>query len=574
MNERSGTKLHRDRQQRASRNKYAPEPGGRRPARIGPRPSRPAGEELPPPALPEPPAPVRKRIDPRIIFVLILVFQLLFLGFLIVKIVRHRQSMEPVRLELRYLVPGQEDIVETAAFGDPVVLHPPVPLENYTFLGWENAEGEFEERREFPVYEDTVYIARYAMTFETEKHIPYLRLDENQVLDVDAPVTNRELVSILYKLLDIRLVGKGEFLDVEKDDRCCKAAATLKDLGILSGDRLYPDEAATRVGLLEMLCRFVPVSGQEFAFRDLDSRSSFYPLFCTAAANGWIESGPQSDAAPAAPVSRGELARILNRVLGRDTLRRPDAAMVGMILDVAPENPYYNDVVEAVIPHDYAADGGTEVWTSSKPLPVHEPGLFFAGVRLHDILPDGTPVVNSTVNGMTFNANGELTTGDAELDRALWDILADTVDPETMKKEDMLKAVYQYVWKTYAYHDGYVYERLAEGWVIPEAKSMLENGRGNSYGYAALFYELAYLIGYPDAVPLSGLIYGTQTEFESRDGSRVEAPKRYKPYAWVELTEMGILYLYDPTADAQSSGWLNMYKRAGPVRWQTGYRTF
>ena len=103
---------------------------------------------------------------------------------------------------------------------------------------------------------------------------------------------------------------------------------------------------------------------------------------------------------------------------------------------------------------------------------------------------------------------------------------------------------------------------------------MLENGRGNSYGYAALFYELAYLIGYPDAVPLSGLIYGTQTEFESRDGSRVEAPKRYKPYAWVELTEMGILYLYDPTADAQSSGWLNMYKRAGPVRWQTGYRTF
>ena len=269
----------------------------------------------------------RKRVDPRIILALLLVLQIVFLGLLIRKIVQNRQSIEPVSLELRYLVPGQEDIVENVTFGDPVVLRPPVQLENYTFLGWENADGELETRSSFPIYEDTVYIARYAMTFETEKHIPYLSLDEDNVLDVDAAVTNRELVSILYKLLDIRLVGKGEFLDVSKDDSCYKAAATLKDLGIISGARLHPDEAATRVGLLEMLCSFVPASAQEYRFRDLDRESPFYSIFCTAAANGWIENGPEADAAPTDVITRGRLAQILNRVLGRDTLRRPDDAL-------------------------------------------------------------------------------------------------------------------------------------------------------------------------------------------------------------------------------------------------------
>ncbi len=564
-----GTKLHRDRQQRASRNKNTPEPSVRRPARTGPHPSQTVSEELPVQA-----APVRKRVDPRIILALLLVLQIVFLGLLIAKIVQNRQSIEPVSLELRYLVPGQEDIVENVTFGDPVVLRPPVQLENYTFLGWENADGELETRSSFPIYEDTVYIARYAMTFETEKHIPYLSLDEDNVLDVDAAVTNRELVSILYKLLDIRLVGKGEFLDVSKDDSCYKAAATLKDLGIISGARLHPDEAATRVGLLEMLCSFVPASAQEYRFRDLDRESPFYSIFCTAAANGWIQSGPETDAAPTDIITRGRLAQILNRVLGRDTLRRPDDALVGMILDVSPESPYYNDVIEAVIPHEYVMDGAEEVWTSAETLPVHAPGLFFTGVRLRYIFPDGTSARNTTVKGMTFNANGELTTGDAELDRALWDYLSDIIDPETMDEAEMLHTIYTRVWKDYSYHDGYVYDILAGGWVIPEAKSMLEAGEGNSYSFSALFSELAVLIGCKDVRAVSGLIYGTQTEFESRDGHRVDAPSKYTPYAWVEIRTNGVIHVYDPTADAQSGGLRNMYRRNGQVILQYGYRTY
>ena len=279
-------------------------------------------------------------------------------------------------------------------------------------------------------------------------------------------------------------------------------------------------------------------------------------------------------AAPAEVVTRGRLAQIMNRVLGRDTLRRPDDALVGMILDVSPQSPFYDDVIEAVIPHDYVLDGTAEVWTSAETLPSHAPGLFFTGVRLRYIFPDGTPARNTTVRGMNFNANGEVTTGDAELDRALWNYLSDIIDPETMDEATMLYTIYTRVWKDYSYHDGYVYERLADGWVIPEAKSILESGEGNSYAFSALFSELATLIGCKDVRAVSGLIYGTQTEFETRDGTPVEAPRSYTPYAWVEIRTNGIIHVYDPTADAQSGGLRNMYRRNGQVLLQYGFRTY
>ena len=103
---------------------------------------------------------------------------------------------------------------------------------------------------------------------------------------------------------------------------------------------------------------------------------------------------------------------------------------------------------------------------------------------------------------------------------------------------------------------------------------MLEAGEGNSYSFSALFSELAVLIGCKDVRAVSGLIYGTQTEFESRDGHRVDAPSKYTPYAWVEIRTNGVIHVYDPTADAQSGGLRNMYRRNGQVILQYGYRTY
>ncbi len=502
----------------------------------------------------------------------ILLLQLLALCALVWFVFQLKQKSQPYPLELRYRIPGQEDIVEEFHTGDPVILSSPAEIEEYTFLGWADETGSFETRASFPIYRDTVYTARYAMAFQTERHIPYLTLDENQVLDVDAPVTIREYVQVLYKLLDTRLVGHGFFEDVAEDDACHTAAATLKALGVYPGMNLYPDDSLTRAELFRSLCCFYPRAEGNSVFADLDSTDDFYPVFQTAAARGWTDAGSEITADPDAIVSHGELARVMNRVLGRDKVRRLRATDVGMILDVPPTEEYYLDVAEAVIPHEHIFEGDEERWISSEALPVHEPGTFFAGVRLHCVLPNGEAAVDTTVSDMRFNRNGELTSGDAELDRMIWDLLPSIIDPNSMTQEEMLIAAYQYVVKNFTYSPGFVYPLGETDWTVPEAKRMLESGKGNSYSYAALFYELARFTGVTGIRPVSGMIYGKQESFLSDDGTRVEAADGYKPHGWVELKFMGSECFCDAELESRASGLVPMFRRNGTVRYEYGYR--
>ena len=473
-------------------------------------------------------------------------------------------------MEVRYRLPGSEDIVETILCGDTAALHEPVSVEGYTFLGWTDEDGKAETRASFPVYRDTVYTAKLIPAFETERHIPYLSTDEEAVLDVDGPITVREFANILYLLLDTEERGTGRFVDVSEDDSCFEAAAYLKDLGILSGPRLHPDSPLICGDMLDALCRFFPAAGGTFVFQDLEADSPYYPSFCTAAAKGWIPSGTLVKTGATEPISRGRFARIMNHILHRDAVRHLDQESVGTILDVPPSGDYYDDVVEALIPHEYRMRGEEEIWTESEALPVHKPGFFFAGVRLHYIDEDGAPAVNGNFGGLDYNRNGEVTSGDSWLDRELWDILEDTIDPKTMEREEMLRAVYDYVVDTYTYRYGSMYAFGADGWAVKEAKRMLEYGSGNCYCFAALFYELARFVGY-DAQIYSGRAYGEQYEYRAYEGDLVYAPMGYTPHGWVEIEFDGEPYIFDPEYEYKSYGLRQMFKADEKVRGQYGY---
>ncbi|MCR5090761.1 MAG: S-layer homology domain-containing protein [Oscillospiraceae bacterium] len=474
-------------------------------------------------------------------------------------------------MEVRYLVPGQEDMTEEVFYGETASLPAGVELDGYTFLGWEDAEGKLEDRDEFPVYRDTVYVARYSLALETEKHLAYLETHAEGILDASGTVSMREFVRALYLLLDTDKVGSGRFLDVTEKDSCYKAAATLKDLGVLSGSRLHPDDSLTRGEMLKALCCFFPASEETFSFDDLESHDAFYSCFCTAVSSGWIDSDEPLHAGATEEICRGEFAQIMNRVLHRDTKRQLKTADVGSVLDLASSDAYYDDLVEAVVPHEYSIENGLEIWTDSEPMPLHEPGFFFNGVKLHRISEDGSPVVSSSFLGLEFNENGEVTSGDRELDRMLWDILKETVDPDKMEQEEMLRAVYYYVVRNFSYRYGHVYERGAEGWAVKEARRMLENRAGNCYCFAALFYELARFVGY-DAKLYSGIVYGEQYEYNTEDGNLVYCPMGYTPHGWVEITIDGVVYLFDPEYEFRMP-WNHMFKCDEQIRAQYGYHT-
>ncbi|MCR5136024.1 MAG: hypothetical protein K6C12_02845 [Oscillospiraceae bacterium] len=582
----SGARTHLESRGKASRSAVLQERNVRRPARLGP-PFRP--QESGAPAASDGPAssdgsaavpdPGFKTAEKRfrrfgLIQWLLLLLQLVLMGLLVFALFRLRRSGEPAPLEIRYLVPGQEDLVETVTWGDPVLLHDPVELDGYTFLFWADEEGNPETRSSFPLYRSRYYTARYAVQLETGEHVPYLSLDKNGIVDIDAPVTVREGVLALYRLLNTDLVGEGRFEDVPEKDPCYLAAATLKSLGILQGERLYPDERLTRTDLLRMFCSFYPESTEPASFSDLSPEDTVYPVFRTAAARGWIESGPDIPADPDGSFTKGDFARTVNRILGRPTLQRPSEAEVGTLLDVPASHPYYDDVIEAVIPHDWELTDGCEVWSASTPLPVHAPGTFFVGSRMHIIGEDGRAVADRSVEGRYFNRSGELSTRDAELDRLLWDFMDDWVVPARMTQDEMLPILYKAVWSSFKPTSGYVYPLDSTDWLIPEAKRTLTEGSASSYGYAAVFYELCYLIDVPDARPVSGMIYGTQTDFRTPEGKRIETPSNYMPHGWVEILYNGISYIFDPDSDARSYGQNMMFHKNEPIRWQAGYRTW
>ena len=437
-------------------------------------------------------------------------------------------------------------------------------------LFWEDSHNREEKRGEFPVYFNRTLTARYLPAFETEEHIAYLDTGDSGMLNPGGSVTIRDFVQVLYRLLNTDEKGSGRFVDIPENDACYHAAAYLKDLGILSGKRLHPDDRLTRGEMLKTLSAFYPQTEETFVFQDLGADNPLYPYFCTAAANGWIASGSLVHAHVDEPVTRGSFARIMNRVLHRNGERHLTNRQTGTVLDVIPGGEYYDEMIEAAIPHSYRMEDGEEIWTDSKPLPVHEPGFFFSGVRLHCIAEDGNPVVNTSLDGLLFNTNGEITSGDAELDQKLWEILEKTIDPDIMTREEMLRAVYDHVVANYNYIYGRMYAFGAEGWAIREAKRMLNDSGGNCYCYAALFYELARFVGY-DAQIYSGRVNGEQYEFRDYEGNNVFAGEMSTPHAWVEIEIEGENYLFDTEFEYRSYGMNKMFKRNDTVRLQYGY---
>ena len=576
---------HRERQARALRSRLRPAHPPKHPS----RPPKPEATPAPDPLFPPPdtgpapaeavaaPAPPKKRhpVLALLLAVLLLAGLLLVLNLarsLQATVTRTQQKESEAVMELRYLVPGQDEIVDRVFYGDTAVLHAPVTSDGLTFLGWEDEAGLLETREAFPVYADRVFRGRYALRFETDRHLPYLSTDPDGILHVEDPVSRREFVCILHILLNTDRKGQGTFLDVSPDDSCHDAAALLKDLGVLDGPLLHPDADLARGEMLRMLCAFFPPADGKAVFQDMTEDDPLYPCYCTAVANGWISDGILVKAAPAASVCRGELARVLNRVLGRETAHHRDRSEVGTILDVPPTSQWFDDAAEAVIPHDYRRDRktGDEIWTSSEPLPLHEPGYFFSGVRLHYIDENYCPAVNGRFQGLDFNRCGEVTTGDEDLDRSLRDVLETLIDPDTMTREEMLRAVYDYVVHNFDYAYGGMYDRGAQGWEIREARHMLLSGSGNCYNFAALFCELARLVGY-DARCYAGFAYGEQYELAGNEGGRVIAPQGYTPHGWVEISMDGVDYIFDTEYEYRSSGLRDMYMADTWVRKQYGY---
>lgn len=406
---------------------------------------------------------------------------------------------------------------------------PDIP--GYTFLAWLDADGKPLKEKTLIADTDLVFQASCAIAFQddstAEVHEPYMSLSENSMFHPDEPITRGEFISILYELLDFDKVGSGYFADVSTDDVCYTAAATLKDLGLISGERLHPEDPVTYGELFRVLEKMFPAPVENHEFEQVAATSEYFSGFRVAVERGWLKDMAIS---PYDNVSRYETARIFNLLTHRDGVAHDDLSMTGTVLDVQSNDERFPDIMEAVIAHHCKYEDG-EVWTESTPLEIKSEGRFFTGLELRCIKADGNPAIDETVDGLYYDANGIESTGNAELDSLVRKKLTELVNPSQMQPEEMLKILYDFVRDDSFYLRGDFYEVGQTGWEADEAYKMLSTGKGNCYSYAATFWALARGIGY-DAVCYSGTV-GTHDN----------------PHGWVEITMNETPYIFDPTLE-------------------------
>ena len=438
----------------------------------------------------------------------------------------------PVTNTITFLVPEGKGFVLDVVDGESFEMPEGPSIPGYTFLAWLDINGEAETRESIVPADDLYYSASYAVAFLGEEkagsHEPYMSLDENALFHPNAGITRGEMIGTVYRFLDLNGVGSGYFIDIDREDPLYTASATLKDLGLIEGDRLHPEDTVTYGEFFTLLSKLFPEAKEQYSFENVSVESEYYRPFCTAMERGWL-SDPETSAYDFIP--KAEFVHIFNQLIGRRTAGHIDNLFVGTILDVPASNQYYADIAEALVEHEYTIEDDSERWIGSKPLPQRDSGFYFIGSELRCIKENGSAAVNESVGSFYFDENGVYSSGDAALDELVRVKISELVDPATMSRDDMLKILYDFVLNDSFYLGGEKYDMGETGWEIPKAYQMLSTGKGNCYAYAATFWALSRAVGC-DAVCYSGCV-GTHDN----------------PHAWVEIELDGTPYIFDPTLE-------------------------
>lgn len=370
---------------------------------------------------------------------------------------------------------------------------------------------------------------------EENFHEAYLPLDGEGRFFPDEPVSRAQVLELVFWCLDPDWELEGRPLSQWTAKEALASLGLTKPLSsqasVITRYEFY--------SMLELLCGSLEVDAQ---FEDVLPESSLYPTFQTAVGSGWLLDGEGVRAYPNKALTRRDAARALNQILGRrgDDKQRLD--LVGAILDVSVGDPDFWTIAEASVGHDYEQ---SEHWLNSSPAPVRQPGFFFLDGRLHAIDDQGAPVVADEFAGLRFNAAGEQTSGDAELDELVRDTLVQIVDFKTMSREEMLKAAFDYVSDPYnfGYRGRGHYERGSSGWEVEAASVMFRTEHGNCYNYAAAFWALARALGY-DATAISGSIAGREAQ-DQRERETGVPHVDQRDHSWVEIVVDGESRIFD-----------------------------
>ena len=225
----------------------------------------------------------------------------------------------------------------------------------------------------------------------TEDHVAYLIGYGGDLVKPRADITRAEVATIFFRLLEdeVRQANwstHNDFTDVSEGNWYNTAVSTLTGMGVLKGyldGTFRPNEPITRAEFAAIAVRFYGYEAEyePGTFTDVDEARWYADSIQAAVDMGLIQGHGGGIFAPEDPITRGETAAIVNRMLGR----RPhedhllDEDEMNMWADNSRDAWYYEDIQEATNTHSYGwvvvkeeSDEGyrtVEDWTAKLPDP-------------------------------------------------------------------------------------------------------------------------------------------------------------------------------------------------------------
>lgn len=377
---------------------------------------------------------------------------------------------QPCAYTATFMVGGEVYQKQTVAIGtapDGVI----PSGDDFIFRYWVDADGHEVEPSQISLSCDTTYTAVCYPVLSS--HVPFLFTGSDNQLHPEADLT----------------------------------PATLRHaLGVLAAEgatRFFPalpggGSAITSQELKALLTSFYPEDQVSLAFAGLEDKT----------------------------LTRGDFAVIICRLQCRmgETITVDQDAVLPADLHTGMDQ--LEALLEASMAHTCTYEGIK--WVSYD-LPMDwEPGFVLEDGWLYYVQENGYLLRDEKLGLLYFGENGRYTSGDAELDQLVADILRSFTEKNpNMDRFDLLYEAHVYCRDSFKYLRRNSYAFGAKGWEIEDAKTMFTKGRGNCYNYAAAFWALARGLGY-DARAVSGTCTGSD-----------------QPHGWVFIEFDGKDYLFD-----------------------------
>jgi len=425
-------------------------------------------------------------------------------------------------------------------------------------LGWVVNGARVTNPTTVVLTENTVYTVWKQPVLNTQEHIPYVNGQGAGSFAPSKNLTRAEAVTMIASLLTNASEGncKNNFSDVSSGDWYSTSVKDLAGFGVVGGYQdgtFQPQRTITRAEFVTILSVFYPPEEElGTGFTDVPATHWARANILSAAAKGWIGGYADGTFHPDQTITRAEAVTVLNAVLNRsaaaaETKELIRAHGICIFTDVKADDWFYAGVMEASIPHDFSAEEG-EVWTDftyrscgydsgfhkigssyymvdeNHQITFFPPGMQTMDGKLYYVAPDGSIpaepgpreignalyytnedgslLTNGTIGYLHFGSDGRYTSGNAEIDNYVEQLLASCTNA-TMSREEKLRATYVEI-REYRYlsrpHQG----RGTTDWAESAALWMFRNKKGNCYCYSGAFLYVAHRLGYQANVVSGG----------------------------------------------------------------------